>query len=153
MQGWTLGHNTDKGLYDELSLHPERGHRFAGAMSGFAARVDVEPLANAFDWASFSTVVDVGGGWAPASIALAQRFSRPKFVVQDIKHVVADGPIHVPYELKDRISFAAHNFFMTQDIKSADVYLIRHVLHNFPDDSCKEILRAQIPGIRAYHCL
>lgn len=149
MQGWTLGHNTDKGLYDELSLHPERGRRFAGAMSAFSARVNVDPLANAFDWESFSTVVDVGGGWGPASIALAHRFTRPTFVVQDIKHVVADGPTHVPHELKSRVSFAAHNFFITQDFKGADVYLIRHVLHNFPDDSCKEILRAQIPGTSA----
>ena len=108
----------------------------------------MEPLANAFDWTKFSTVVDVGGGWAPASIALAQRFSGPRFVVQDIEHVVKDGPAHVPHELKDRISFSAHSFFTTQNIKGADVYLIRHVLHNFPDESCKEILRAQIPGMR-----
>lgn len=149
LQGFTLGHNTDKGLYDELSQYPERGQRFAGAMSGFAARTNVDLLANTFDWASFASVVDVGGGWAPVSIALAQRFPKPTFVVQDIEHVVADGPSHVPHELKGRIRFAAYDFFTTQGIEGADVYLIRHVLHNFPDDSCKAILRAQIPGMHA----
>ena len=150
MQGWTLGHNTDKALYDELSLCPERGRRFAGAMSGFAARVDVDPLVNAFDWANFSTVVDVGGGWGPVSIALAQRFPKPIFVVQDIEYVVLDGPAQVPHEMRDRIRFAAHDIFTTQDVEGADVYLLRHVLHNFPDDSCKEILRALVPGKRAW---
>ena len=146
LQGFSLGHNTDKGLYDELSLHVERGRRFAGAMSGFAARTNVDLLANVFDWKGTSTVVDVGGGWGPVSIALAQRFQEPTFLVQDIEHVVADGQSHVPDEVKSRIQFTAHDIFATQNVKGADVYLMRHVLHNFPDNACKEVLRAQIPG-------
>ena len=118
-------------------------------MSGFAARTNVDLLASVFDWTTFSTVVDVGGGWAPVSVALAQRFSEPSFIVQDIEHVVADGPSHVPDELKGRVQFAACNIFKMQNMKDADVYLMRHVLHNFPDSSCKEILRAQIPGMHA----
>ena len=85
----------------------------------------------------------------PVSVALAQRFSEPGFIVQDIDHVVADGPSHVPEETRGRVHFAAHNIFKTQDMKGADVYLMRHVLHHFPDSSCKEIPRAQIPGMRA----
>lgn len=115
-------------------------------MSGFAARTNVNALVEALDWANTSTVVDVGGGWAPVSISLAQRFRQPVFVVQDLEHVVEDGPSHVPDELTDRVRFVAHDIFTEQDIKSADVYLLRHVLHNFPDDGCKDILKAQIPG-------
>ena len=116
-------------------------------MSGLAARRDTDPLTHALDWASCTTVVDVGGGWGPASIALAQRYAGPNFVVQDIEHVVVDGPAQVPAELKGRVTFAAHDFFTPQDVRGADVYIVRGVLHNYPDELCVEVLRAQIPGM------
>lgn len=153
-QGFSLGHNTDQGLYEELRKYPERGRRWAGAMTAFASKIPLDPLAQGFDWASFhgGTVVDVGGGYGPVSIGLAQRFPHLHFIVQDFADVVAEGPSHMPPDLQGRISFMPYDFLDEQPVHGADIYFFRAVFHNWPDEHCVQILRNQIralqPGAR-----
>ena len=116
-------------------------------MSGFAARTNIDSLAEAFDWPSARFCVDVGGGWGPVAIALAQRFLNLNVLVEDLPHVIADGPSHVPADLS-RVKFEARNIKeRTESRMGADVYLFRHVLHNFPDETCVQILRNQVNSV------
>ncbi|KAL8792396.1 MAG: hypothetical protein Q9195_005010 [Heterodermia aff. obscurata] len=148
--GFSQGHNTDKGLYDELRQYPERANRFANAISGLAKRMSTDPLARGYDWAAIDaaggTVVDVGGGRGAVSIALARQFPNIKFIVQDFADVVAGGPEDVPPELKDKIEFMGASCLDEQPLKGKDVYFLRAVLHNWPDDSCVKILQNLLPG-------
>lgn len=120
-------------------------------MSGFASRAPVDPIAQGFAWDSVKTVVDVGGGWGPVSIGLAKWFPHLSFIVQDLADVVVDGPQHVPADLQQQIQFQAKDMFDGQNEHGADVYLLRHVLHNFPDEYCVKILQAQLPGTLTFH--
>lgn len=147
LQGFALANNPARGLYEELSKYPERGQRYAAAMSGFAARTNVDALAKSHEWPKCASVIDVGGGWGPVSIALGEKFPGPISTVQDLPHVIAEGPRHVPPHMNDRILFEAGDCFKPQTRTDADVYLLRHVLHNYPDESCSEILRAQAHGM------
>ncbi|KAI0428312.1 S-adenosyl-L-methionine-dependent methyltransferase [Xylaria sp. FL1042] len=52
----------------------------------------------------------------------------------------------VPPELGTRVSFSAHDLFAPQTVK-AQVLLLRWTLHNWSDDNCIRILRAQIPAL------
>ncbi|KAI8625038.1 O-methyltransferase-like protein [Xylariaceae sp. FL1651] len=151
--GFSLGHHTDKGLYDELRQYPDRAQRFAGAMSGFAAVQDIGPLARGWDWASVDackgTVVDIGGGWGPVCIGLAKYYPNINFIVQDFGDVVAEGPDHVPAELKERIKFQSYNFLeQEQPVTDALVYYMRAILHNWPDPFCVKILRHILPALQ-----
>ena len=119
-------------------------------MSGFAARTNVDPIADAMDWPSYRLCIDVGGGWGPVAIALARRFPSLKVIVEDLPHVIHDGPQRVPEDIRDRVSFRPRNIraeLATNE--GADVYLFRHVFHNFPDQTCVEILRNQLSGLSA----
>lgn len=64
-QGFSMAFETDRGFYAEMQAYPERGRRFASAMNHFSSLIPLEPLFNAFDWASLgkATVIDVGGAW------------------------------------------------------------------------------------------
>jgi len=116
-------------------------------MSGFAARINIDSLVEAFDWSSARLCVDVGGGWGPVAIALAQRFPNLTVLVEDLPHVIADGPSHVPAGLPT-VKFTARNFREEKERnEGADVYLFRHVLHNFPDKTCVQILRNQVDSM------
>lgn len=147
LQGYSLGHATEKGLYGVLGDYPERGQRFVNAMSGFASRSGVDTLANSFDWESVNSIVDVGGGRGEVSIGLARRYKHLDFVVQDLKHVVEDNVMNGDEEeLGQRVRFVDHNYFDEQGEKGKDVYYFRYIFHNLPDESCVKLLKAQIPG-------
>ncbi len=112
--------------------------------------MSTDPLVRGWDWASIDsvrgTVVDVGGGRGAVSIALARHFPNIKFIVQDFADVVAGGPEDVPAGLKDQVQFMAANCLDEQPLRGKEVYFLRAVLHNWPDDYCVRMLQNILPG-------
>lgn len=53
-----------------------------------------------------------------------------------------------PEELRQSVSFMAHDIFTPQPVKAADVFFLRWVLHNWSDKYCLRILRALVPSLR-----
>ncbi len=68
-----------------------------------------------------------------------------KFVVQDLPEVVSSAK--VPEGLEDRIEFMAHSFLEPQPIV-ADVYILRFILHDWPDKYAVKILKNLIPALK-----
>lgn len=50
-------------------------------------------------------------------------------------------------DLKDRVSFVAHDFFQPQPVQ-ADIYIIKLILHDWPDHEAVKMLRAMIPALK-----
>jgi hypothetical protein len=130
-----------------------RAKRMSGAMASLMGGEGYEPsyLIENYDWASLdakgATIVDVGGSCGHVSIALAQHFKTLKFVVQDLPKAIA-GMLNLPEDVKDRITFQAHDFFTPQPTKGADVYLFRWIMHNYPDKYATLILHSLIPALK-----
>lgn len=57
-----------------------------------------------------------------------------------------------PSNVADRISFQVHNFFAPQPDNGADVYLLRHILHDWSDRLAIDIIR-QITKVMKDHGL
>ena len=53
----------------------------------------------------------------------------------------------LPIELLKRITFQAHDFTHEQPVRGADVYLLRMILHDWPDAEAVEILRKTIAAM------
>lgn len=148
--GYSIGHRTTKGFYEDLEAHPSRSKRFANAMSAFTSRTEVSYLFESYDWRGLesATIVDVGGGYGPISISLATNFSALNFIVQDLAAAIADGPAYVPADISDRISFMTYDMLTPQTIRNIDVIFFRAVFHNWTDHYCVKILRNQIPALK-----
>ncbi|KAL7907619.1 sterigmatocystin 8-O-methyltransferase [Trichoderma velutinum] len=148
--GFSLANNTDKPFYAFLSQYPLRVQRFAASMSQLskASGAQVQFLIDSYQWADLGsgTVVDVGGSQGHVSIKIAEAHRKLKFVIQDLPEVVSGADKLLPVELGGRFTFMAHNLFDEQKIQG-DVYLLRYILHNWPDDYCVRILRALIPAM------
>ncbi|KAI0264107.1 S-adenosyl-L-methionine-dependent methyltransferase [Gloeopeniophorella convolvens] len=115
---------------------------------------------NSFDWFSPSSlidghpwgslekdsvVVDVGGNVGPIARFLESSFPHLRYVVQDLPNVICEAPKfwekESPQALADgRVVLQAHNFFDPQPVKGAAVYLMRFILHDWPDKDCIDIL-------------
>ncbi|KAH9924169.1 S-adenosyl-L-methionine-dependent methyltransferase [Fomitopsis serialis] len=118
---------------------------FSSAMVGFNQGCS-PPLIADFPWASLSpaTVVDVGGGVGSMSLDLAKAFPSLRFVVQDLPVVIEQARAVWETEYAEavstgRVQLMAHDFLMEQPVKAADVYMLRYVLHDWPDDKCVAI--------------
>lgn len=68
-------------------------------------------------------------------------------VVQDLPSVEEVYHEVVPSELTSRVNFHAHDMFTPQTVQ-ADVYLIRVVLHDWPDKYVVQVLQNLIPVLR-----
>ncbi|KAF2805009.1 putative O-methyltransferase [Mytilinidion resinicola] len=149
ISGYALANATTLTTFEFLSQNPARAQSFAGAMSSTSA-ASLDALAAYFDWGalpSSSTVVDVGGSQGHVSVHLAQQFSQLRFVVQDVREVLEGAEAKVPEGLEGRVGFQVHDFFAEQPVKGARVYLLRYVLHDWPDKYCIRMLRALVPAL------
>ncbi|KAF8965428.1 hypothetical protein BDZ97DRAFT_781639 [Flammula alnicola] len=131
-----------------------RLERFGKAMSGTDGWETPGAVLNAFDWHSLprgSIIVDVGGGIGSTSMLLATAFSssdedalRLKFIIQDRPVVCEMGEkawkAKCPELLNSTAEFQVHDFFTPQPVRNAAVFLLRVVLHDWPDDFARKIL-------------
>jgi len=114
--------------------------------------LDVQSNNADFSFKFFFHGNQMGGNQGYVSVALAEQFPSLSFQVQDLPGTRSDetvpGPAQVvPGHLADRVKLTTHDFFHEQTVV-ADAYLLRHVLHAFPDKVVVRILRQLIPALR-----
>jgi len=149
--GFCLANNTDKPAFDYVAQFPERSERFGNAMTLMSREPGFGPEALLDYFASSGltagTLVDIGGSHGAYSIPLVRRFHGLRAIIQDQADVVETGRRSLPEDVQGRVEFIAHDFLNEQTVQ-ADVYLLRWILHNWPDKYCVKILRALIPALR-----
>jgi hypothetical protein len=89
----------------------------------------------------------MGGSLGHASIELASKHPKLKCIVQDFAELQAQHASLVPAELKPRVSFQAHNFFKPQTVV-AEVYFLKHILHDWSDAYAVKILSQLLPVMK-----
>ena len=140
-----------KTLPQVLEENPLKHKRYDSAMGAFTTdrSFNLGHVSKGYDWNSLgkATIVDVGGGIGTVSKELAKTYPELTFIVEDQPDVIVNAVI--PDDLKDRIMFIAHDFFKEQPVKDADVYFIRRVFMEWPDDKVVLILQALIPALKA----
>jgi hypothetical protein len=119
--------------FGELYSEPERLRQFLGAMTGISLG-PARALTSAFEWERYSTFVDIGtaAGCVPVQLALAH----PHLTGAGFD-LPAVGPIFSDYVagfgLAERVAFHAGDFF-TEDLPTADVLIMGHILHDWDLD-------------------
>ncbi|KAL8653249.1 MAG: hypothetical protein Q9210_002203 [Variospora velana] len=149
---FNLAFNTTQPMYKFLERFPDRQARFFGAMEGVGKYPghSLEHIVRGYPWAELgnATIVDVGGSAGHVSIALAKAHPNlTKLVVQDYKHTVEEGAAQIPSDLRGRVEFMPHDFFSPQPT-AADVYILRHICHNWSTENCAKIIREIVPMLK-----
>ncbi|KAL0935692.1 sterigmatocystin 8-o-methyltransferase [Colletotrichum truncatum] len=110
----------------------------------------LEGLVNtAYDWKAAGNlkVVDLGGSGGHDSFVLAKSFPNLNITVQDLPKCQSSFDENIPEELKGRVSFQPHSFFEPQTLQ-ADLYMIKLILHDWPDAESIKILQGLTPALR-----
>jgi hypothetical protein len=106
---------------------------FARGMSNLSAMV-AEEVAAVYDAGDAKTIVDVGGSEGMLLRGLLRSAPNARGVLFDREDVIASAPHD------ERIENVAGDFF-TSVPDGADLYLLKSILHDWPDEKCVEILK------------
>jgi hypothetical protein len=112
---------------------PDEQAIFDRAMTALSAAV-AQAVATAYDFSRFGTVVDVGGGHGGLLAAVLEQHPTVRGVLFDQPEAVAT------VEPGERWTTAGGNFF-TEVPPGGDAYVLKSVIHDWPDDDAVEILR------------
>ncbi|CAF2993677.1 unnamed protein product [Rotaria sp. Silwood2] len=117
---------------------------FSGAMTAFSIQ-NGSQLVTAVDFGSFKTIVDIGGNRGTFLAQLLEKYpSIQHGTVFDLSHIVNKFKNGEEFELrkihKNKWSFLSGNMYDSSTVPLADAYVLKHILHDFDDNKCLEIL-------------
>ena len=92
-------------------------------------------IPNYYDFGSFSTICDVGGGQGILLKAILEKYTGCKGILFDMESVLQH---HVMGELANRTEFVSGSFFDT--IPNADCMLLKTVIHDWNNENSIRIL-------------
>ncbi|KAI9656044.1 MAG: hypothetical protein M1821_005105 [Bathelium mastoideum] len=140
---------TPLGALDWVARDQMRSERLTMSMKGGASSgpSNTTNTVKAFDWLSLGEGLVVGGSAGQISKAIAAFAPKLRFIVQDQLSMVVQGQADLTPEFKDRMTFQAHNFFEPNPVIHANVYFLRLILHDWPDEDAIRILQNIVVGM------
>ncbi|MCO1576638.1 acetylserotonin O-methyltransferase [Crossiella sp. SN42] len=128
------------GLFEHLDRDPAAAAAFHRVMAG-STRMVAPALAAAYDFSGVSTLVDVGGGDGTLLAALLTAHPHLRGTVYDTEAAVSAAPaLLTAAGVADRAIALGGDFF-TGVPEGADRYLLKSILHDWPDEDSVTILR------------
>jgi hypothetical protein len=127
-----------RGLLAYFGQHPDEAEHFNAAMAA-KSRAVVPAVVDAYDFARFATIADIGGGRGHLLHAVLERAPRAAGILFDLPQVVAETARGDP--LSPRIEVVAGDFF-ADPLPAADAYLLMDLIHDWSDSDAARLLAA-----------
>jgi hypothetical protein len=127
-------------FFDWLETVPEFAEVFNDAMTSVSDMAK-HPLLAAYDFRSFGTIVDVGGGHGKLLAAVLRATPSAQGVLYDLANVVEGAPSLLAGEgVAGRCRIESGSFF-DHVPAGGDAYLLKQVLHDWDTSKAEHILR------------
>ncbi len=126
-------------LFSWFSSHPEEEQLFGDAMSTFSG-VEVDLVLSAYDFSSARSVVDVGGGHGMLLARILGVTPAARGMLFDVPKVIERAKATwLAGSLLKRCEAVAGDFFKKIP-EGGDLYILKHVLHDWDDTRALQIL-------------
>ena len=127
-------------IWKYFQQNPEDGAVFHNSMSGVTAATN-EQIRGLYDFSSFGTVVDVGGGHGGLITSVLQTNPKVKGILFDAPEVIEGArPKIEEAGLTDRCETVAGDFFKSVP-PGGDLYMMKWIIHDWNDEQAVTILR------------
>jgi hypothetical protein len=138
-------------IFDHMRGHPKSAATFNAFMAAQTAASGAAIL-GAYSFAGVREMVDVGGGHGALIAGALRANAGMRGILFDMPQVIATaGPALEKAGVADRCRTLGGDFFAAVPA-GADLYALKFILHDWPDDKCIAILRncrkAMAPGGR-----
>jgi len=132
-------------IFEYLKQHPEEGRIFHDTMTGLSM-IDGPAVAAAYSFDSIHSIVDVGGGHGLLLATILAKNPHMRGTLYEVPHVV-DGARNGPLTpVMNRCILTSGDMFSSVPA-GADAYIMKHIIHDWPDDVCISILTACRKGV------
>ncbi len=126
--------------FDYFAGQHELAELFNQTMTSVSELTDGSVVAG-YDFSTYSTIVDVGGGHGPLLATILAGAPASRGVLYDLPRVVADAPrLLGEHHVGNRVRIAEGSFFDSVPA-GGDAYILKNILHDWPDDKAVQILR------------
>jgi C-methyltransferase len=133
--------------FEWFASQPEVFDVFNQAMTNFS-EFAVDPVTAAYEFSGYGTIVDVAGGHGRLLAGILAAAPTAKGVLFDLPHVVAGaGALLQKHNVIDRVRIAEGSFFDSVP-EGGDLYVMKNIIHDWPDDRAQQILKT----VRAAIC-
>jgi 6-hydroxytryprostatin B O-methyltransferase len=167
---------TRRTIWEVLENDPVQSARFHSSMTALLASPShsLKHIVDAMDWSQFPTMVDVryesipnhslasssplefsiyqlirpqvGGSLGQIALAIVEKTPNLTIIVQDLPDVIKQAKASLPSaQWVSQITFEPHDFFTVQQTK-APAYLLRQILHDWPDEDAQRIVKNLLPA-------
>jgi precorrin-6B methylase 2 len=134
-------------LFEYIGKHPDLGSIFDAGMTSIHGH-ETAAMLKAYDFSSVKLLADIGGGNGSLLSAVLQRYPAMKGILFDLGHVVERAKANLQSSgVAERCTVIEGSFFEAIP-GGAEAYLFRHIIHDWTDEQCVQILshcRAVIP--------
>ena len=129
----------DRTPFEILSQDSTAQETFNDAMTGLSL-ADGASIIQSYDFSQFGRVIDVGGGHGRLAAMIAQAAPETKVAVFDLPHVIEGTKKRFENDgLGGRIEIIGGSFL--ENVPGpADLCLLKHIIHDWDDESSKRIL-------------
>ena len=126
-------------FFDYLKTDKVLASAFHGAMENIS-NMSCKPIADAFDFSRFSTIVDVGGGYGRLLAEILKNSPSARGILYDLPDVtLAAKKFSERLGLSSRFEIRNGSFFDSVP-QGADCYLMKHIIHDWDEESALVIL-------------
>ncbi len=127
-------------IFDYLKRQPDAAATFNTFMAGQTA-ASVDAVLATYDFAGVRELVDVGGGRGALLAGILRANPDMHGVLLDMPEVIATAqPLLDQAGVSDRCRLLGGDFFEAVPA-GADLYVLKFILHDWPDDRCIRLLR------------
>ncbi|EGO00912.1 hypothetical protein SERLA73DRAFT_87273 [Serpula lacrymans var. lacrymans S7.3] len=133
-------------FFDWMRMDDDRRVSYHTSMRGLNGIMGSLAVLTQYPFEKFSTVVDVGGGIGAFSLPLAKTHKHVNITIHDLPEALVqsrttwarDCPEAVA---ENRVDFLPLNFFEEAPVKGKEIYYLRNIIHDWPDNEAALILR------------
>jgi predicted transcriptional regulator len=127
-------------IFNYLASHPRQARIFDEGMVGVHG-AETRAMLEAYDFHGIGTLADIGGGNGSLLAATLNRYPSMRGLLFDRPDVIERAKGYLKTAgVENRCSLVGGNFFESTPA-GADVYLMRHIIHDWNDEQCQTILR------------
>ena len=132
-------------MFEYYRNNVEAGNNFNRAMTAFSS-VDVPAVIEAYDFSGIGSLTDVAGGHGLLLGAILERYPEMRGTLYELPQVLQNMEAQWSPAVADRLELVEGNMFESVP-PGADAYIMKRILHDWPDEMCGKILSACRAGV------